>query len=1074
MTTIQKKFQVLFTGLIFSMVLASAMTIWAVGTVDKVEQVDARRLASLKLADEFRQGSDDLTRMARSFAATRIGRFETYFTDILDIRAGAIPYPDGYGGIFWDFVINEKRSLKHDGQSSSFAERMRQLGFSDQEFAKLKEADDNSSALTRLEAIAMNTAKGLYDDGSGIFRKVGVPDTRKAVEILYSDDYHAAKAVVMKPVQEFVRLIETRTAAEFRQIRRDHELLIMAAAALIVITLGMTIYAFFLLNGSVVRPLATLRDGVSQFAKSRAAIDLTHLAGGDEIGEIASGFQKATHNIAEYINDIDHAREELTRNEQALRESEESMRAILELSPIGFVLSRSSGEILMANDAILKVNGLTLEEYRQRKVATRYKEPKRREQYLDAMRDNETVADFEVELVMDDGSPRWVSLSGRTIDFGGSPAVMSWVLDVTERKRAEAELQTSRDIFQALADNLPEFVTMKDTDGRYLFVNKICEEWTQTDRAEMVGKTVDELYEPDKARFIGDLDNQIADSQESDISETTSTYADGTTRIVTSIRFPIISSEGTMLGVGHINHDITEMKQAEQAIRDNEAKLRELLDSAPIGIGIMDRDTNRRLFVNGRLREMIGVESANTLSAEEVLATYVNPEDLDTLRQAVLDGRTIENMELHRRRVDGSTFWTLQSTMGLGQFQGADARVVWMVDITALKDAEAELSHQKDIIDTALENMDQGISMFDADLNLAVFNDRFGQILNFPPELLVAGKTMEEMFRFNAERGEYGDGDPEDQIRERMDLARKVEPHQFERTMPDGRIVEIKGQPIKSGGFVTTYSDITERKTAEQELADAYEIISSSINYASNIQRSILPTSEDLSAIFTDHLVIWEPKDVVGGDIYLVRTCARGTLIFLIDCTGHGVPGAFMTMIATGSIDQALSEHPDGDPAAIMQRTNQLLKIVLGQDGGEGESDDGFECGICRISEDGDTITFAGARFELWCVDDRDLTETRGDKAGIGYRRTPMAREFTNHEITVKRGAGYYMLSDGLVDQVGGVRRRAFGKRRMKKMLLDYSRMKMSRQAVQILRGFEEFQHKEERRDDITMVGFRL
>jgi len=1074
MTTIQTKFQILFMALICSVMLAAGMTIWAVNSIDQVEDVDSRRFASLKLADEFRQSSDDLTRMARSFSATRVGRFETYFQDIQDIRAGAIPYPKGYDGIFWDFVINEKRSLKHEGTSNSFEDRMRQLGFSDDEFAKLKEAEGQSAALTHLEATAMNTAKGRYSDGRGVFSRVGVPDPRRALEILFSEEYHAAKASVMKPIREFVDLLEARTTREHREIRRNHEIRITAAAAMALLSFGLTVWAFFLLNGTVVRPLATLRNAVAEFGATRTAIDLSGLARGDEIGEIASGFETASRNIGEYIADINATREELKQNDLVLREREENLQAVLNLSPIGFVLSRPTGEVVMANEAILRMNNLTLEDYKKRKVANRYKDPKRRQEYLDGIKARGIVADFEVELVMEDESQRWVSLSGRVIEFGGEEAVMSWVLDVTERKRAEAELQKSRDIFQALADNLPEFVTMKDTEGRYLFVNKVCEEWTKTNRSEMVGKTVDELYDPEKALFIGKLDTRIGVNRENDISETSSTYADGVTRTVNSIRFPIMSSEGTLLGVGHINHDITEMKEAERAVRENEAKLRELLDSAPIGIGIMDRISNHRLFVNRRLKGMLGATEANTLNPEELTATYVNPEDLDTLRQAVLAGDSVENMEIHRRRVDGSNFWTLQSTQGLGQFQGAEARVVWMVDITALKDAEAELSHQKNIIDTALENMDQGISMFDADLSLAAFNDRFGEVLNFPPELLVTGRTMEEMFRFNAERGEYGDGDPDEQIRERLELARKFEPHQFERTMPDGRVVEIKGQPVRSGGFVSTYSDITERKTAERELEDAYEIISSSINYASNIQRSILPTPDDLKAIFTDHLVIWEPKDVVGGDIYLVRPCAGGTLIFLIDCTGHGVPGAFMTMIATGSIDQALSENPDGDPATIMQRTNQLLKTVLGQDGDDSESDDGFECGICRIANDGDTMTFAGARFELWCVDGQDLTEIRGDKAGIGYRRTPMSRTFNNHEITVIRGAGYYMLSDGLVDQVGGVRRRAFGKRRMKKMLLDYSRMKMGHQAVQILRAFEEFQHKEERRDDITMVGFKL
>ena len=259
---------------------------------------------------------------------------------------------------------------------------------------------------------------------------------------------------------------------------------------------------------------------------------------------------------------------------------------------------------------------------------------------------------------------------------------------------------------------------------------------------------------------------------------------------------------------------------------------------------------------------------------------------------------------------------------------------------------------------------------------------------------------------------------------------------------------------------------------AEKMIADAMALINESIQYASRIQRSVLPNPALLEKAFADHTVIWEPKDVVGGDVYLYRNCDQGHLLALVDCTGHGVPGAFMTMIVAGAFDQALLEEPDGDPAALLKRINQLVKGLLGQDGDDGESDDGLECGLCLIDDTAGQITYAGARFELWGVNGDVLTEIKGEKVGIGYRRTEMDFAFTNHVRSIEKDDRYYMTSDGLVDQVGGEKHRAHGKRRLKEVIMETGGMKMANQAKAILEAFETYQGDEVRRDDISLLGF--
>ncbi|MBF0340324.1 MAG: bacteriohemerythrin [Magnetococcales bacterium] len=256
---------------------------------------------------------------------------------------------------------------------------------------------------------------------------------------------------------------------------------------------------------------------------------------------------------------------------------------------------------------------------------------------------------------------------------------------------------------------------------------------------------------------------------------------------------------------------------------------------------------------------------------------------------------------------------------------------------------------------------------------------------------------------------------------------------------------------------------------------DAIQQIHDSIRYASRIQRSILPPEKAFEGVFSELFILWDPRDVIGGDIYWHRHWGAGSLVLLGDCTGHGIPGAFMTLIANGALDQAYLETPPGDPAFLLQRMHQLIQTSLGQDRKSDEgSNDGIEVGACYLDDQRKTLIFAGASFDLFVVRPGGMERIKGTRAGLGYRNTPYNIRLVNQEIELTGRESFYMTSDGLIDQVGGERGCGFGVKRFQTLLAGFAAMPMQTQLGQIRQALAAWQGEGERRDDVSVLGFRV
>jgi len=293
-----------------------------------------------------------------------------------------------------------------------------------------------------------------------------------------------------------------------------------------------------------------------------------------------------------------------------------------------------------------------------------------------------------------------------------------------------------------------------------------------------------------------------------------------------------------------------------------------------------------------------------------------------------------------------------------------------------------------------------------------------------------------------------------------------------EKALADGFLVVEQGQ-FKGIGYGLELMRVIAEAQAERN-----RHIMQSIDYASVIQRSMLSVSEAaLARRLGDACLVWEPRDTVGGDFYQFLEYDDGWFAAIADCTGHGVPGAFLTLIAHSAVSQALERLGPRDPARLMSEVSRSLKTALGQlDGAAAASNDGLDAAFLWFDASTSVLHYAGARTPLLRVDpgQAGVEVIDADRHGLGYLDTPMDARWTLREIPLRPGTVLVTCTDGLIDQVGGPKNIAFGRRRVREALLRHQDMPMQQLGAALMKDLAVYQGSQFRRDDVTLFGFRL
>lgn len=248
--------------------------------------------------------------------------------------------------------------------------------------------------------------------------------------------------------------------------------------------------------------------------------------------------------------------------------------------------------------------------------------------------------------------------------------------------------------------------------------------------------------------------------------------------------------------------------------------------------------------------------------------------------------------------------------------------------------------------------------------------------------------------------------------------------------------------------------------------------ITDSINYAERIQQALLFTEESEFLKTHDNFILYLPKDIVSGDFYWINENENFTYIAVSDCTGHGVPGAFMSMLGISFLNEITNNNELISPAEILNQLREKVITNLGQKGKLGSSKDGMDISLIRVNNSTKEIEWAGANNPLWIIRKAELIELKPDKQPIGYYIHP--KPFSNHQLKLEKEDKVYLFSDGYVDQFGGESNKKFMKKRLKELFFEYAEMPIHQHQSILLEQLKTWKGTNEQVDDICMIGFEV
>ncbi|HXD93141.1 MAG TPA: SpoIIE family protein phosphatase [Bacteroidia bacterium] len=291
--------------------------------------------------------------------------------------------------------------------------------------------------------------------------------------------------------------------------------------------------------------------------------------------------------------------------------------------------------------------------------------------------------------------------------------------------------------------------------------------------------------------------------------------------------------------------------------------------------------------------------------------------------------------------------------------------------------------------------------------------------------------------------------------------------------MLEQKVIERTEQVVKQS---------EEIKTKNNELEILYKHITDSIRYAKRLQEAIIPTDHAVRQILPQSFVLFKPKDIVSGDFYWIKKIQNKSYIAAIDCTGHGVPGAFMSLVGYNILKEiTINSNTEIAPSVIMDKMSKGVVDTLNpkydvEDDNKiaSQTKDGMDMGLCCVDYDKMELQFSGAFNPLYLIRNGELIQYKADKFPVGVRVDGIIHDFTNNVIQLQKGDTFYIFSDGYADQFGGPKGKKFMTGNFRTLLKETSKLPIEKQKDFLNNTIENWRGEIEQVDDVLVIGVKV
>lgn len=283
--------------------------------------------------------------------------------------------------------------------------------------------------------------------------------------------------------------------------------------------------------------------------------------------------------------------------------------------------------------------------------------------------------------------------------------------------------------------------------------------------------------------------------------------------------------------------------------------------------------------------------------------------------------------------------------------------------------------------------------------------------------------------------------------------------------------ITTEAKEIKEKNELLTKA-FTQIEKQSQEIQEQNKAITDSIHYAKRIQFAILPENEKVKKCLDHYFIFYQPKDIVSGDFYWVEQIGDHIVFSVVDCTGHGVPGAFVSLIGYNALNKVVLEKQITQPSLIINEMNTIVTDLFKSS--EENIRDGMDMGVCTWNKKRGTLQFAGAFNSLFLFSDNELTEIKGNRESVGASIYKREKKFVNHEVSIKQGDVLYLSSDGFPDQFGGKKGRKLKWKGFRELLSNIAKEPIQSQQKELATFFNSWKDKQEQLDDVCIIGVKI